>query len=585
MPDYSIPMSMAPAQVDPRIPMQGDTRLPLAVENFKPVDSVANTAKAYSLADAAGTLQDKEIARQDTANDKMIVQMGLQSGLNLDTPEGVEEAAKAWKGKVSPATYEKLVSLGDQKKLQKAKLQEAVAGMSKSEFDLKVTQQEEALKMLQGPLDTYKKVLEETKDQAKATEAFNSAKTATLQMVSQEKDASGKPLYPPERLKQFETATPDQIESRIKSSKYWLDTAVKASTIALHQSQAKAADARADAINNPKPNKLTSTMEEINDGEADGTYTPEQAKAMREKLTNLGGGAAKDVKPTLTPEAITSLAKRVAAGDKTALQNIGRGAQGAANLTAVNNALAELNLDPKAVMKGRETVAAAGAGMRSAAQRAAKIDAAAIEVDKFADNALTSLAKVTRGNLVPLNSILSKAKLGTGSAEEAEFATYVQSLVGAYASVIGRGTPTVHSQEEAAKIIRKDYSPEQFRAMVAALKIEARAVVDASKAAGDNISEHTFGKDSKVEPTQQKNRDGDARTIQQEELEKTEAELPAAEAAIVAATTPAAKTKATAARDRLLSDIAGIKRELGKSSTAKPLANGAKKAVSWGDLK
>lgn len=199
----------------------------------------------------------------------------------------------------------------------------------------------------------------------------------------------------------------------------------------------------------------------------------------------------------LSSDAIDALAKRVMAGDKTALQNLGRGTQGARDIVAVQNHLAELQktggADPHSIAKAQADVSAASAGLRSLAQRSAKIDAAAIELDKFADNALASVKNVHRGDVTPLNALWRKVELGTGSPEEVDLITKTKALVGAYAGVIGRGSTTVHSLEEAQAVIGPSYAQLPFEAMVKALKQEAKAVKESSREAAESIKNESFG--------------------------------------------------------------------------------------------
>ncbi|MDB5975140.1 MAG: hypothetical protein JWR07_1900 [Nevskia sp.] len=545
-----IPMAMAPAKVDGSIPMQADTRLPLSVKPMEPINHEQNQMEMLKVADAQGKVQDDMRSRAEKQVDEYTIKQYLDNGGDLYTADGFEKAAKDLKGKVSIGTYEHLGVAAAQKKKADLSIQEAAGKLKESDFKMVQSQLDGLVNLMADPVSVYDNILKDTGDKGKATEAFQAAKAAQIASAADMKGADGKPLYPPQVLQQFEQASPDAVKARLNTSKSHLDTLGKVAEIKLHESQAAAAAALAKERTDGK--QLTS-LKAIDAAVESGDISPEDAEKAKAKLTSAPGAA---VKPSMTEEAIDLAARRLAAGDKTALQNVGRGKQGAADVAAINNRLPEYVKDPKQILQARATLDAAAAGMKSVGQRGAKIDAAAIEVDKFADNAVASLAKVTRGNLVPLNEIMRKVSLGTGSPEEAEFATYVQSLVGAYASVIGRGSPTVHAQEEAAKVIRKDYSPEQFKAMVAALKVEAKSVVESSKEAGDGISAHTFGKPgaaapspaTKVSSATQKERDTDSVQILKDELKST-------------------REKASAEvdpknKERLQNDVAGIKREL-----------------------
>lgn len=537
--DSNIPFAMGAGHMDTSIPLAADSRAALNVKPFAPIDAAAAESKMLDLQSQRATVQDQMRERAEKQVDEYTIKNYLKDGGDLYTTEGYEKAIKDLKGKVSLPTYQNLSKAAASKKENDLKIQHAASQLNDDDFKMVRSKTESVVEMMGGPVAAYDKVLQDTGDEAKATEAFNAAKAAAIAQAAQMTGSDGKPLYPPQLLQQFEKAGPEVVKGRLMQSKGHLDLLTKTAEIKLKEAQTKAAEALAKTR---KDGKELTSLKAIEEAEQNGDISPEDAKKLRDKMT-AGPGSKPQAKPTLSPEAIDLMAHRVAQGDAKALQNIGRGTQGEANLTAINNRVAELGLSATDMQRASATVAAAGAGLKAVAQRAAKLDAAAIEVDKFADNAMGSLAKVTRGNIVPVNEIMRKVSLGTGSPEEAEFATYVQSLVGAYATVIGRGTPTVHSQEEASKVIRTDYSPEQFKAMVGALKKEARAVVDSSKEAGEGIADNSFkdakpkGEHAKVSPEEQKKRDADRPAILRSELAKAKDRL-------AKATDPDEKTRA-----------------------------------------
>lgn len=512
--------------------------IPLA-STFQPVSQTDAMGDAYALAGQKQNVQIRQGVidqQKQQLQDKQQMQEYLKAGGDFYSQEGLDKAVGDLKGKVSPDAYMSLVEKGKtfqqdqanlETKLAQLPVQQAAAIEAKTNmtlqslapiYDAYETGWQNRLKAKgMDPANAPAAEVEQAKKEATAD--FQAAKQARLQQFQQQ-TVGGKPVVDQQFLQQYEQLGPDETRTAIQHGKYFQDRMKAAQDIRYKDSEIKKNDALAKVAEQGK--ELTS-LNQINDALKNPDLSPDERTAMedlRKKLTTKGTQA----EATLSDGDATAMAKRIAAGEKGVLSGVGRGAQGSANIIKVQKALSDMNLPPDAIARAQSEVSAAGAGLRAVATRQARLDTAVIEVNKFADNALESMEHVSRGDVVPVNEILAKIKKGAGSPEEVEFATYVQSLANAYASVVNRGAPTtVTSLEEAGKIINGSFSKAQFKAMINAIKKESTAAQESSVGAGENIKKESFPQSSastdpnRASPDVQKKRDDDAvRTLQDE---------------------------------------------------------------------
>lgn len=504
---YSLPMQFAsiPAESPVRAEASG-------VKPFEGVDVIGETSRAYKLADQMKTHE----KGQEERADQTMIQEALKQGADIQTPEGVLDLAKTLKGKVTPGTYENLVAMHGKLKQESVIAESNLRKMDSAKLDQLTKQGEFVVQNMDSIMSEYESDVEKVGVPA-ALDNFEKKKQATVQSMVQMQALNAS------QAEQLAKMSPGELNAKITASKYYADKVKSAAELKRIEAQTKMYEGKAEAAT-AGPEELAMLAQ------AEEKYGKESAeyKAILNKVSGRGaaGGAAQT--PSLTPEAIDMLARRVLKGDAKALQNLGRGAQGAADVAAVQNRVAEVGraekVDASKILQAQAEIGAVNTGLRQLAGRQSKIDAAAIEVDKFAENALASSKKVARGDIVPVNAIMQKVKMGTGSPEEAEFATYVQSLVGAYATVIGRGSPTVHAQEEAAKIIRRDYSPAQFEAMVNALKQETVGVIQSSEEAAKHIKKGAFPAEKEMRAAAQGDMGADPKALERE-IAQTKADL------------------------------------------------------------
>lgn len=146
-------------------------------------------------------------------------------------------------------------------------------------------------------------------------------------------------------------------------------------------------------------------------------------------------------------------AERVLAGDKTALQNFGRGRQGSANLAKIQSRVAELaqerNLPPDAIAKAQATIAGMTQYQRTGGTYAARVESATNEVAQVAPLALSSSKDLARGEFVPLNTLIQKLEAGKSDPRYYQFAVNNFSLKNAYTRAMNpTGSPRVAERVE-----------------------------------------------------------------------------------------------------------------------------------------
>lgn len=204
--------------------------------------------------------------------------------------------------------------------------------------------------------------------------------------------------------------------------------------------------------------------------------------------------ARADIEPTLAPATLKSMAQQYLAGDKTALQNLGRGAQGAANLVALRNAITE-----EGAARGMDgaTIAAKIAdfeglkvGLRTSANISARVENAIAEAKELAPLAIEAGRQVSRSGFLPFGKAQVMFNTQTNDPAMKKFAAANVGFVTAYAGAMARGQkPTVHDKEHAEKVLSEATSQEAYEATMDQLMLE----MEAASRAPQNVREHLRG--------------------------------------------------------------------------------------------
>lgn len=241
----------------------------------------------------------------------------------------------------------------------------------------------------------------------------------------------------------------------------------------------------------------------ITGGPADPLYqaklAAEAARVKGDQPTVMGSGSAVIIpnkaaegplftnKPTgamLDDQTVTDMANQYLAGDRTVLQNLGRGAQGAENVvklrTAIMNQARDAGIDPKDIVNNFNEQAGALAGQRAVGTRAANISLAANEANNMIPIALAASEKLPRTQYMPWNQMVQAVQKGSSSPELASFVAATNSLVNSYVRAVSpSGVPTDSMREHAYSMLNAAQGPEAYKSVVKTMQLEMKAALEA----------------------------------------------------------------------------------------------------------
>lgn len=190
----------------------------------------------------------------------------------------------------------------------------------------------------------------------------------------------------------------------------------------------------------------------------------------------------------MTDAAVNLVVDRIHAGDPSALQNLGRGAQTGVNLTRIQNRLAE-----RAAQEGWSgaDLAASRANFTSqasaaavAAKREANVESSVEEAKNTFPLAEKASAALPRTDWVPLNKLEQLVQAGTSDPRYITYNTALQGAMTAYSQAMSRtGTNSVYAQQAAHELLEKATSHE---GILAALN-QMRQEMDAAQVAPETV--------------------------------------------------------------------------------------------------
>lgn len=197
---------------------------------------------------------------------------------------------------------------------------------------------------------------------------------------------------------------------------------------------------------------------------------------------------------TMDDDTAEFLADRVAMGDTKALVGLGRGAQGAENLSKINSIVARKAREGSPVSDAARTIlqnAAQQQGLIAAERTQANIMAKLSVYGRTAFNATDIAEKlsdeVPRTQFMPVNKILNAARTNTGDPKIVALGQGLMTLTNEYARAIGGGHGTVHDKEEAEKRLSAAQTHEQLKAVIDVMRKEILAEERAMPAARKHI--------------------------------------------------------------------------------------------------
>lgn len=199
------------------------------------------------------------------------------------------------------------------------------------------------------------------------------------------------------------------------------------------------------------------------------------------------------------------IAQQYLAGDSTALGNIGRGTQGAKNLSAVRNEIArQANAQG---MNGADIAAKVAefggmkAGNRTLGTRTANIEVAAAEAAELAPLALEASSKVARSGILPFGKAQIMFDANTNNPDLREFAMANNALVNAFGQVMSRGgAATVSDKEHARELLSTAFDQPSYARAVQQLNKEIEAARKAPGKVRKEMSDSTSGRGHSTPP-------------------------------------------------------------------------------------
>ena len=234
--DYNIPMLASAAHV-PQMPMQSpDSQLPLQVQPFQTVNPVAQEHQAMKMIGERNQMQDEQRQREEANNERASLEALHSSGVNLSTPEGIDEALQkqGWSQKTIDGLLKRKQAILTNASLMQEHLSKVDA---RKLADIHSTM-EETLRDMTRPMEKYDAAIKSGKDTVAATSAFNDTAAAIVTYYRGRKNADGTPLVPPEKLEQMAKWSVDdwrhnvdeadfkvkQVSTALKNKKYQAET-------------------------------------------------------------------------------------------------------------------------------------------------------------------------------------------------------------------------------------------------------------------------------------------------------------------------------------------------------------------------
>jgi len=199
-------------------------------------------------------------------------------------------------------------------------------------------------------------------------------------------------------------------------------------------------------------------------------------------------------KSELDDETASFLAARVAQGDTTALIGLGRGAQGAENITKVQRMAGEISKRMAAgeapdaaaqrVLEARADQAGRLAGARAGGTLNARIDVFAKEAETAIPLAIEASRAVPRTTWTPLNKAIQMVQSGSGDPALGQFVAANNAVINTYSKAIsGGGTGALADREHAREMLSTAQSPEAYEAVLRQLQREVQVAHRAARSA------------------------------------------------------------------------------------------------------
>jgi hypothetical protein len=194
-----------------------------------------------------------------------------------------------------------------------------------------------------------------------------------------------------------------------------------------------------------------------------------------------------DTEPTLDQDTLTTMAQQYLAGDKGVMQNLGRGAQGSANVVALRQAITReaksQGLSGPQIAAKMAEFAGTMAGQRTAGTRIANVEMAANEAANLVPLAQQASADVVRSGFLPFGKAQLMFDNQTNDPAMRKFVAANNSLVNAYSRAISpSGTPSVSDKEHAREMLSTAFDHNSYVAVTNQMLREIEAARQAPQA-------------------------------------------------------------------------------------------------------
>lgn len=295
------------------------------------------------------------------------------------------------------------------------------------------------------------------------------------QLTKQDQDQTNKKQEIDLRAKQL-AQTASQFATTTGETKRYHDILDQQRKDALAERQT-----RAGYIRNPD-----GTMTPIQGGPADPTQIAAVAKA-------------KQTGSLLPDDTADFLAERVINGDTKALIGLGRGAQGAENISRVQTLVAkkaaDRGMDAQDILQKSAEASGLNAQQRTFGTQTAKMAINSTEAQGAIQLGKEASANVPRGNWVPINKVIQAYQSGTSDPALAKFGAANLAIVNTYARAINpTGVPHAADKEHAMQLLSTATGPDAYNAVLDQLNQEIQIAHSAAPKAKQEMEDIRKGR-------------------------------------------------------------------------------------------
>lgn len=236
---------------------------------------------------------------------------------------------------------------------------------------------------------------------------------------------------------------------------------------------------------------------------ADGSLEAVPGGPADPAVQKVAADAKRGTSGLLADDTISDMAGQYLAGDKSVMQNLGRGAQGAENIVKLRAEISrqarDAGLKPDQVATKMADFAGRTAAMRTLGTRGANVEYAANTANKAIDLAQEAYGKLPRGQFVPFNQLRELYDKKTSSPEQAAAYAATNTLVNEYARVAAGGSnqATEGMRHHAREMLNTAMGPEAFNAVLGMMRREIQTAKSAYNETRREFLQDSHARDEK----------------------------------------------------------------------------------------